>query len=292
MKNMDFRSRWVLVTGASSGLGWELARQFALEHGANVIAVARRSTRLEELKREIEARAPVKVEPITADLSNLDDVDRVFREAVAKGPLYAAVLNAGVTHFGEYHELSWDDFQTMLATNVTGVVRLTTQLLPYLEARAEGGGLMIVSSLSGMIPVPYQTAYSATKAFLVNFGCGLWHETQGRNVSVTTFVPGGIKTEMTSSDRFTALDNWLVPVEPCAREGIRAFARRRYLHVPGLFTRIGTSFLDFMPRRFVAGRLAATYRGALQAAALAAAKRRPHARTVVADEPGAIEQPE
>lgn len=269
MKNMDFRSRWVLITGASSGLGRELALQFALEHGANVIAVARRASRLDELKREIESRASVKVETITADLANLDDVDRVFREAISKGPLYAAVLNAGVTHFGEYHELAWSDFQNMLATNVTAVVRLTTQLLPYIEARAEGGGLMIVSSLAGLNPVPYQTAYSATKAFLVNFGCGLWHETQGRNVSVTTFLPGGIKTEMTSSERFTALGAWLVPVGPCAREAISAFAKRRYLHVPGLLMRVGSSFLDFMPRRFVASRLAATYRGALAAAAAA-----------------------
>src|SRR5262245_2458707 len=117
MKNMDFRSRWVLVTGASSGLGWEMARQFALEHKANVIAVARRAARLDELKRELEASAGVKVETITADLAKLEDVDRVFREATAKGSLYAAVLNAGVTHFGEYHELSWADFQTMLSTN-------------------------------------------------------------------------------------------------------------------------------------------------------------------------------
>lgn len=272
MKNMDFRSRWVLVTGASSGLGLEMARVFALEHGANVIAVARRAARLDELKRELESRAQVKVETITADLAKLEDVDRVFQAAISNGPLYAAVLNAGVTHFGEYHELSWTDFQTMLATNVTGVVRLATQLLPYLEARAEGGGLMIVSSLAGLNPVPYQTAYSATKAFLVAFGCGLWHETQGRNLSVTTFVPGGIKTEMTSSERFGPLQGWLMDPVQCAREGIAAFAKRRYLFVPGFFIRAGNVFLGLLPRRFVASRLAATYRDALRTAA-AAAKR-------------------
>jgi uncharacterized protein len=277
MKKMDFRSRWVLVTGASSGLGHEMARQFAREHGANVIVVARRAARLEELKRELEASARVKVETITADLAKLEDVERVFREATARGPLYAAVLNAGVTHFGDYHELSWPDFQNMLATNVTGVVRLTTLLLPYLEARAEGGGLMIVSSLAGLQPVPYQTAYSATKAFLVAFGSGLWHETQGKNVSVTTFIPGGIKTEMTSSERFGPLTGWLMPVEPCAREGIEALAKRRYLHVPGAFIRMGSAFLDLLPRKFVASRLAATYRGAMRTAAAAAAKRRPAA---------------
>ena len=64
----------------------------------------------------------------------------MFAEASALGPIYGAVLNAGITHFGEHHELSWEDFLAMLATNVTGVVRLTTHLLPYLEQRAEGAG--------------------------------------------------------------------------------------------------------------------------------------------------------
>jgi short-subunit dehydrogenase len=263
MKEMDFRGRWVMVTGASSGLGWEMAKVLAQNYGANVIPVARRMPRLEELKREIESTTNVKVEPIAADLSDLADVDRVFKEATANQPLYAAILNAGITHFGEYHELSWQDFQTMLATNVTGAVRLTTQLLPYLEQRGDGGGILLVSSMAGLTPVPYQTAYSATKAFLVNFGCGLSHETEGKNVSVTTFVPGGIQTEMTSSDRFKALGGWLMPADKCAAEAIDCFQARAYLHVPGVFMRAGISLLGVIPRRFLAGRVAAVYKTAL-----------------------------
>ena len=154
----------------------------------------------------------------------------------------------------------------MLATNVTGVVRLTTQVLPYLEQRAEGGGVLIVSSLAGLTPVPYQTAYSATKAFLVNFGCGLSHEVRGKNISVTTFAPGGIQTEMTAGARFKALGGWLMPVDECAAEGIECFRRRRYLHVPGTATRLGAKMLGFLPRRFLTERVAATYRKALEAA--------------------------
>lgn len=272
MKPMDFRGRWVIVTGASSGLGWEMAKSLAFEYGASVIPVARRMPRLLELKQEIESKSSAKVRPIAADLSTLEDVDRVFREATAEEPVYAAVLNAGISHFGEYHELSWTDFQTMLGTNVTGTVRLTTQLLPYLVARAEGGGLLIVSSMAGLTPVPYQTAYSATKAFLVNFGCGLWHETRGENVSVTTFVPGGIQTEMTSGERFKALGGWLMPADKCAREAIDCFRRRRYLHAPGIFMRAGTSLMAFVPRQFLTSRVAATYKTALEVAKAKATK--------------------
>jgi short-subunit dehydrogenase len=263
MKRMEFKGRWVLVTGASSGLGWEMTKVLAKEHGANVIPVARRLSRLEELKREVESSTSSKIHPIAADLSRLSDVDRLLQEALSVAPLYGAILNAGISHFGDYHELSWEDFETMLATNVTSVVRLTTKLVPYLEQRGEKGGLMIVSSMAGLTPVPYQTAYSATKAFLVNFGCGLYHETRPRGVSVTTFVPGGIKTEMTSGDRFEALGGWLMPPDRCAREAVECFERRRYLHAPGVFMRAGTSLMGLLPRHFLTSRVAATYKKAL-----------------------------
>ncbi len=266
MELMDFRSKWVLVTGASAGLGWEMCKVLASDHGANVIAVARRRDRLDALKDEIESSSNSSVLPIAADLSKIGDVDRAFREATADRAVYAAVLNAGITHFGEYHELAWEDFQTMLATNVTGVVRLATQLLPYLEQRAARGGVLIVSSMAGLTPVPYQTAYSATKAFLVNFGCGLWHEVRHKNISVTTFVPGGIQTDMTSGVRFRALGGWLMPVDECATEAIDCFRRRRYLHVPGIAMRVGATMLRFMPRQFLTERVATTYRKALETA--------------------------
>jgi len=263
MKPMDFSGRWVLVTGASSGLGWEMAKVLATQHGANVIPVARRMSRLEELRREIESTSKARVVPLAADLSRVEEVDRVFEEATAAAPLYGAILNAGITHFGEYHELTWSDFETMLSTNVTGVVRLTTKLVPYLEGRAEGGGVLLVSSMAGLTPVPYQTAYSATKAFIVNFGCGLYHETRERGISVTTFVPGGIKTEMTSGERFEALGGWLMPADRCAREAIDCFRRRRYLHVPGVVMRVGSALMGVVPQKFLTSRVAATYKGAL-----------------------------
>jgi short-subunit dehydrogenase len=264
MERMNFQSRWVLITGASSGLGREMARVLAREHGANVILVARREDRLRELKAELEATG-VAADYIAADLSIGADVDRVFDESTRAGrSLYGVVLNAGITHFGGYDELSWSQFEVMLATNVSSVVRLATRYLPYLDAQGTGGGIMLVSSLAGLTPVPYQTAYSATKAFIVNFGCGLWHETRGRNVSVTTFVPGGIQTEMVEGERFRALGGWLMPVDKCARSALEAFAARGYMHVPGFTYRVGAALIRLLPQRFFTSRMAAVYRAALE----------------------------
>jgi short-subunit dehydrogenase len=266
MQKMDYRGRWVLVTGASSGLGRELARYLARQHGANLMIVARRADRLEELKRQTELDAKVNVVSITADLSDLDDVERLIHQIKAGPQLYAAILNAGVTHFGAHHELEWGAFQRMLNTNVTSAVRLTTELVPYIEQGAPGGGLLFVSSMAGIFPVPYQTAYSGTKAFMVHYACGLWHELQGRNVSITTYAPGGIVTEMTGGERFVPLRRYLMPVAAAAMEGIEAFRRREYLHVPGLSNRWGANLARLLPRRLVTGWVAGTYRRALEAA--------------------------
>jgi short-subunit dehydrogenase len=142
---------------------------------------------------------------------------------------------------------------------------LTTLFLPHLLEANRGGGILLVASMAGLTPVPYQTAYSGTKGFLVNFGRGLYHELHGKNVSVTTFVPGGIVTEMTAGERFVPLKGWLMPVDRCAREAIQGFVRRDYLTVPGFANRIGSMLMRFVPERFLTGRVAATYRTAIAA---------------------------
>jgi len=263
MKTMHLEGRWVLVTGASSGLGKAFAIHLAKHHHANVALVARRKDKLEALAKELREGAGVEAITITGDLSRIEDVDRVLAEAQDGRQLAAAVLNAGVTHFGHFHELSWADFQAMLATNVTAVVRMTTELVPHLEKAPGGGAILIVSSMAGFTPVAYQTAYAATKAFLISFGMGMWHELQGRNVSLTTYCPAGIQTEMTSGEKFGPLRGWLARVEDVAREGIDAMVGRRFLAIPGVQNRLGDALFRVLPRRFITGRLAAVYRGAL-----------------------------
>lgn len=261
MQPMEFRGRWVLLTGASSGLGQEMAKMLAHQYGANLIIVARRSERLAALKAELEQSASVQVVTCSADLSKLEDVDRVIAEACGR-ELYAAILNAGVTHFGSHRSLDWDGFRTMLDTNVTAVVRMTTALIPVLEK--QGGGLLVVSSMAGIHPVPYQTAYSATKAFLVHFGAGLWHELEGRNVSVTTYAPSGVVTEMTAGENFNPLRKWLMPVEQAALEGLEAFRLRKYVHIPGFANRVGSVFARMLPQRLTTAIVASQYRNALR----------------------------
>lgn len=264
---MDFRGRFVLVTGASSGLGTDIARYLASAHGANLVLVARRADRLEALKAEIAPKYGVEVVCIAADLTKTADVERVFEESTRDRAIHGVVLNAGVTFFGEALDQSFEAFEAMLSTNVTSVVRLVWRFVPYLQGQADGGGVMLVSSLAGFWPMPFQAAYGGTKAFLNNFGQGLAEELRGTKVSVTVFAPGGIATEMLDSSgisrKFKAGDVGIMDSPECARHAVESFRRRRPVYIPGMLNELNTFFMRFVPRTMGAGIIANMYRGAL-----------------------------
>lgn len=266
MPAMDMKGRWVLVTGASSGLGREIAKDLAARHGANVVLVARREDRLQALRQELEGQAGVQARVVAADLADGEAVDRVFREATSGCDVYGVVLNAGITHFGHHRDLPWERFEALLHTNVTSTVRLVSHFVPYLIERDQGGGLMLVTSMTGLVPTPYQTAYSASKAFLTTFGQGLYHELADENVSLTTFAPGGITTEMTLGNGLhDAFGDSLQMMDAavCARAAVDAMMARRYLAVPGLFNRLQLLLPRLFPRKLVGTVVAQAYKKAI-----------------------------
>jgi short-subunit dehydrogenase len=107
---------------------------------ANLIIAARRADKLEQLKAELETSAGVQVKVIIADLSLIEDADSVIAESIADNNLYGAILNAGVTYFGRHAHLPWDILNSMLQTNVIGVVRMTNSLVNYFEKPGKEGG--------------------------------------------------------------------------------------------------------------------------------------------------------
>ena len=250
---MQFHSRWVLVTGASSGLGLEMATQLATRHHANLILVARREAQLLALKEQLEQSAGVQCRVIAADLSKPADVERVYAETIAVGDIYGVILNAGVTYFGRHTDMDWAAFQNMLAINVTSVIRLLTLFTPYLIDKNQGGGMMVVSSMAGLLPVPYQSAYAGTKAFVTNFSQSLAQELHNENVSITVFSPGGIDTEMTQGSNLRHFENtpFLQSVQSCATDGIAALQARQTLAVPGLLNKQQLFLTRLAPRKLI-----------------------------------------
>ncbi|WDF55278.1 SDR family NAD(P)-dependent oxidoreductase [Mucilaginibacter sp. KACC 22063] len=262
MQSLNFNNKWVLVTGASSGLGQEMALQLASLHKANLIITARREDRLIQLKTELE-KFGVKVKVVVADLSVNDDIDRLMQESMNGQQLYAAILNAGVTYFGQHTQLSQTEFDKLLQTNVTGIVRMVNQLVAYFEQNGNEGAIMTVASMAAMFPVPYQAVYSGTKGFVLNFMMALSQELTNKNLSLTVYVPGGIATEMTAGEAFNDLKKWLMPVKQAASEGIYALQHRKNVYIPGALNRIGSRFLKLLPKSFILAQMGKNYRKSL-----------------------------
>lgn len=268
MERLRLAGRWTLVTGASSGLGLEMARQIARDHHGNLLLVARRSDRLAALADELRQAHGVAVECISADMCRLEDVDRTFEQATdGQRDLCAAVLNAGVTYFGEALEQSLESFLGVLHTNIVAKVRLVHRLAPWMQSHRPDGAIMLVSSVAGFSPMPYQAVYGGSKAFMTNFAQALIAERRGQPPSITVFAPGGIATEMLEisglARKFKPGDVGIMDPAACARIALDGMLRRRALVIPGALNKLMSLAMRFAPRQFVSARVADLYRSGL-----------------------------
>ena len=247
----DFKTKWVLVTGASSGLGAAMATDLALTHQFNLILVARRKENLERLAANIESQSLVHLKIIQADLADSDDLRRVIDECLFCPHFYGAVLNAGMTYLGEYIHHPLKHQLSIIQLNIQATVQLTDAFVKHFEKTGDEGRLMVISSLAAKVPAPYQSVYSGSKAFITNFYHSLKHELQNRKLKLSVFSPGGIKTEMTQDAGFRDMEKYLMPVEEASKLAVKTFINGSHDFIPGLGNRIGIALLSFLPTRII-----------------------------------------
>ncbi|WP_033327754.1 SDR family NAD(P)-dependent oxidoreductase [Streptomyces yerevanensis] len=194
MSKIDYRRQTVIVTGASSGLGAEFARQLA-RRGADLVLVARRADRLKDLADELTRAHGVTVTVVARDLGR-PDAGRTLRAELESRGIHATGLvnNAG---FGTHNALTDEDpdrLQSMIALNVSALVDLSRAYIDPLTS-TDTGILINVASLLGFQPTPYLSVYGATKAFVLSFTESLWEENRGTGLRVLAVCPGATKTE-------------------------------------------------------------------------------------------------
>lgn len=183
-----------LITGASSGIGKELARIHA-SNGNNVILVARRTEQLQELAKEIEGKYNVKTLVLSADLGKIDEVHSLISTIKSKDIFVNYLFNnAGFGGWGKFADRSASDDHQMIAVNVQALTALTHGFLPEMIEKNEGR-ILHTASTAGFIPGPLQSTYFATKAFVVSLTKATNYELRNTNVSVTALCPGPVKTE-------------------------------------------------------------------------------------------------
>jgi len=240
-----------LVTGASSGIGYEMSVQLATS-GVRVVAVARRRDRLEELARQFK-----NVEVLVADLttdSGLATVETRILDASAT-PIDLVVNNAGIGSSGLMHEVDADRLSREVQLNVGALTRLSHAAIRAMVPRGRGY-LLNVSSVASFQASPKLAVYSATKAYVTSLTEALHEEMRGTGVRVTALCPGLTRTEFQS---ISSTENysrdfpsfaWL-DVTDVARAGLRDVARGRVLSVPGLLYKVLVAVSDLAPRFLV-----------------------------------------
>ncbi len=228
--------RRALVTGASSGIGRAFVVALATG-GTDVVVVARRRERLESLAAEVESAHGAKAEVLVADLADPEQLRAVERCLVDDArPVDVLVNCAGFGTHGSFAELPVETEEEQVLVNVLAPLRLTRAALPGMIERG-GGGIVNVSSIAAIQPLPHWATYGATKAYLTSFSQAVHEEVRHRGVTVLTLMPGFTRSEFqdrsrSGTERLPAFV-WMTP-DHVARSALDALAHGRATFVPGI----------------------------------------------------------
>jgi len=251
-KSDSLADRWALVTGASSGIGAEFARQLAAR-GMHLILTARREDRLRQLADELNRRFAAKCEIIPLDLAGVDGAEQLWTRVEKLGhEIEVLVNNAGFTVVTEIADAPLERMLEMVRVNVKAVTELTYRALPQMLKR-RSGAIINVSSLTGFQPVAYMAVYAASKAYSLHFSESLWAEARDYGVHVMAVCPGTTRTELFA---LAGVPDWLnrrrsQSPEQVVKSALRALRKRQPVSVPGFRNWLLTLFGRFFSRRRV-----------------------------------------
>ncbi len=234
--------RVALITGASSGIGLELARLFARD-GHDLVLVARRHDRLQALADELTARHDVQATVIAADLADPSAPPEVARRvAEARLEVQFLVNNAGYGLSGEVARTDVATELSMIQVNVVALTHLTKLFIPTMIAEHQGA-ILNVASTAGFVPGPLMAVYYATKAYVISFSEALAEEVRNAGVTVTVLCPGATRTEFheragieLEARPFQRL--WVADAASVARAGYSGMLRGKRLVIPGLINKV------------------------------------------------------
>ncbi|MCL2549888.1 MAG: SDR family oxidoreductase [Methanimicrococcus sp.] len=246
--------RTALITGASSGIGRELAKVFA-GGGYDLILVARNEKKLETLKDKLEAKYGIKALVIIKDLSQKDAAQDVFDQVGQAGLTVDTLVNdAGFGDYKRYAEADWDKQYEMVQVNVLALMQMTKLFLPQM-IQNEDGRILNLASMASFAPGPFMSVYYATKAFVLSFSEALAAELKGSGVTVTAVCPGPTKTgfEKTAGSGTRKLFDTAkrASAKKVALFSYQALISGQTVAIPGIKYKIAASGQKILPRRAV-----------------------------------------
>ena len=245
--------RTVLITGASTGIGYELATLFAQDKW-NLVLLARQRPRLLEVSEQLGHTYGVQTQIVVADLSHPRVPEEVMMQFNETGTKIACLVNnAGFGAYGDFADLPLDEQANMIHTNVNALVELTHRLLPHIITVR--GRILNVASTAAFQPGPHMAVYYATKAFVLSFSEALAEELAPRGVHVSTLCPGPVPTKFQKRAGLegTVMSNnpLMVDANVVAREAYEGLMKGKRLIIPGWGNKIGVQSQRLAPRRLV-----------------------------------------
>ncbi len=241
----------VLITGASGGIGLELAKVFA-QNNYNLILIARNEAKLNEIAADLSEKYHINTTVITKDLSDPKGSSEIFEEVKNKGlAVDILVNNAGFATSGAFYKLPIQDELNEIQLNITSLVELTHLFLPQMVDR-KFGKILNVASTASFQPGPFMATYYATKSFVLSFSTAIASELNNTGVSVTTLCPGPTETNFDKRAGVSDLPLFNMrnsTAESVAKAGYDALMKNKLVIIPGFRNRFLAFASKFIPRK-------------------------------------------
>jgi short-subunit dehydrogenase len=239
---------YILITGASSGIGYEMANELAAKK-FNLILVARTETKLQQIQAELKSKHGILVHYFAADLSDVNAAKELYKKVKQENLLVTYLVNnAGVGNYGNFTETSLEEELKMIQLNISSLVVLSKLFAKDMVNR-KSGRIMNISSLVAFLPFPYFAVYSATKAFVKAFSETLAAELEGTGVIVTSLYPGTVDTGFTTSEMQATNLHKTKPMHPkeVALQGVKHLLSGKGKKVVGFQNWFNSKLPNFVP---------------------------------------------
>jgi hypothetical protein len=251
---MDGKGVWALVTGASGGMGADLARELA-GRGYGVVLAARRVAEMEALAEEIRGKAPdARLKIVPCDLGRPESIEGLL-SATAGLDVELLANNAGFGAYGPFDAISDDKEGLMLAVDIAALVRLTKAFAARMKARGRGF-ILQTASIAAFQPCPLYGSYGAAKSFVLNYGLAVREELRGSGVSLTVLCPGVTRTGFFDAASQASLSRYqrssMQESMAVVRGALKALFRGKAVYVPGFANRMNAFATRFVPRTLAA----------------------------------------
>lgn len=247
---MNSTRNYTLITGASTGIGYELAKLFAKDRH-NLILVARDEGKLETAKNEL-SKYNVEVKILSLDLSKSEDIQSLFNY-VEMNKLNVDILvnNAGIGTFGDFSEIEWVKEEALIDINIKALTKLTKYFLPKI-IECKNGGILNVASTAAFCSGPRMAAYYASKAYVLNLTEAIYEECKDSGIRISCLCPGPVKTtfqDKAGIKKSESAKKYLMDAEEVAKVSYKDFKKGKLIIIPGMKNKLLVIGNKLLPRR-------------------------------------------